>query len=27
LNTIDGCLDQRTDRKFKGEDIYNLKIL
>jgi len=26
LNTIDGCLDQRTDRKFKGEDIYNLKI-
>jgi SWI/SNF-related matrix-associated actin-dependent regulator 1 of chromatin subfamily A len=26
LNTIDGCLDQRTDRKFKGEDIYDLKI-
>lgn len=27
LDTIDGCLDQRTDRKFKGEDIYDLKIL
>jgi SWI/SNF-related matrix-associated actin-dependent regulator 1 of chromatin subfamily A len=25
LNTIDGCLDQRKDRNFKGEDsIYNL---
>lgn len=24
LDTIDGCLDQRTDRNFKGEDIYNM---
>lgn len=24
LNTIDGCLDQRTDRNFKGKDIYNM---
>ena len=25
LNTIDGCLDQRTDRKFKGEEkIYDM---